>query len=790
MKLPSLRALLPRQATIGRTTRRWRRGITAVAALALGAGGFAALAPATPALAATGCTATYSVPTDWGAGFTAQLTVTNTGTTAITGWTAGYSYTQGQTLQNGWNGTWAQSGGNVTVANASYNGSLAPGASATGIGANFNETSQGNNHSITATCTPAGSTTTPSITASPATLSVNQGSTGKFTLALSAAPTSNETVSISSSGNSGLTASPTSLTFTPSNFSTPQTVTVTANATGTGTTTFTAAGSGYASATVSVTEVPTNTTPSLMVTPASQNITQGLTGTVGVSLSSAPSSNVTVSVARSSGNTGLAASPTSLTFTPSNFATAQTVTVTADSSSSGAATFTVSGTGLTSVTFTATEATACTGTCNTHVADPYTGSTPYLNPDYVAEVKAQASADGSAAEGSVANFQTAIWLDTMASINGGTTATGTRTGLMQQLTNAAAIGTASKPALVEIVVYDLPGRDCAALASNGEIPATSAGLTTYETNYINPIASILSQFASSPIRVVAVIEPDSLPNVVTNQSKAACATATPFYEQGTTYALNKLHAIPNVYNYMDIAHSAWLGWPNNMSGTPAVYNSVVQATTAGYASIDGFISDTANYTPTQEPFLPNPTLNVGGNPLDSVTFYQFNPTFDELTYDTQMYNTLVSAGFPSSKKFLIDTSRNGWGGPLRPTSLNSTPTTAAAYVAANKVDQRPFRGDWCNQNNAGIGARPADQPFGASSPVLAYVWIKPPGESDGDYPSGSHTHGDPHCDPSGTNTDGNGGTYSTGSIPGFDVPAGNWFPAEFQMLVKNSFPSL
>ena len=64
---------------------------------------------------------------------------------------------------------------------------------------------------------------------------------------------------------------------------------------------------------------------------------------------------------------------------------------------------------------------------------------------------------------------------------------------------------------------------------------------------------------------------------------------------------------------MDIAHSAWLGWPSNMSGTPAVYNKVVQATTAGYASIDGFISDTANYTPTQEPFLTNPTLQVGGH---------------------------------------------------------------------------------------------------------------------------------------------------------------------------------
>jgi cellulose 1,4-beta-cellobiosidase len=741
--------------------------------------------------ATSSCSAAYSVQSDWGSGFTASLTITDNGTAAITGWTVTYAYAGNQTLANGWNGTWSQSGKTVTVANASYNGSLAAGASTT-AGANFNYSGT-NAAPASVTCTPAGSTTPPpgSITATPTSLNVTQGSTGTFTLALSQAPAANETVSVAASGNTGLTASPASLTFTPSNFSTAQTVTVTANSSGTGTTTFTASGSGYTAATVSATEVPsTNGTPSLMVTPASQTITQGTTGTVGISLSSAPSSNVTVSVARTSGNTGLSVTAgSSLTFTPANFATAQSVTITADSSSSGSATFTVSASGLASQTFTATEAAACTSNCAAHVADPFTGAKPYLNPDYVAEVKTQAAADGNpAAELAVANSQTAIWLDTIASIAGGTTATGTRTGLQQQLTNAAAQGTAATPSQVEIVIYDLPGRDCAALASNGEIPATSAGLTQYESQYIDPLASILNQFASSPIRVVAIIEPDSLPNVVTNQSKSACATATPYYETGTTYALNKLHAIPNVYNYMDIAHSAWLGWPSNMSGTPAVYNTVVKNTTAGYASIDGFISDTANYTPTQEPLLTNPTLQIGGQNVDSATFYQFNPTFDELSYDTAMYNTLVSAGFPSSKKFLIDTSRNGWG-PTHPTTITQA-SDVNTYVSDNKIDKRPFRGDWCNQNNAGIGARPADQPLGSSSPILAYVWIKPPGESDGDYPTSTHAHGDPHCDPGGTNTDGNGGTYSTGSIPGFDVPAGMMYPAEFQMLVKNAFPAL
>ncbi len=419
----------------------------------------------------------------------------------------------------------------------------------------------------------------------------------------------------------------------------------------------------------------------------------------------------------------------------------------------------------------------------THVTNPFSGASFYRNPDYTSEVQAQASADGSTAEANVANYPTGVWMDTMGAITG---TTGHRS-LASHLDTALTQQSGSTPIVFEVVVYDLPGRDCAALASNGEVPATAAGLDTYEHSYIDPIASVLSNSKYSNVRIVAIIEPDSLPNAVTNQSKSACATATPFYETGIEYALNKLHAISNVYNYLDIAHSAWLGWSSNFQPAINEFAKVANATTAGKASLDGFISNTANYTPVQEPFLPNSTMTVGGQPLDSANFYQYNPYFDELSYDQAMRSGLVSAGFSNNIGMLIDTSRDGWGGPGRPTSVNSSPTTPDSYVAANKIDQRPFRGDWCNQNNAGIGARPAVNP---ASGIMAYVWIKPPGESDGDYPSGSHTHGDPHCDPASTNTDGNGGTYSTGSIPGFDVPAGQWYAAEFQMLARNAFPAL
>src|SRR6202042_563970 len=109
--------------------RRLRRTITVAGAALLAAFGLAVVggAGAVPAVAATSsCAAAYSVPTDWGSGFTANLTITDNGTAAITGWTVTYTYAGNQTLANGWNGNWTQSGKTVTVTNESSNGSLAP----------------------------------------------------------------------------------------------------------------------------------------------------------------------------------------------------------------------------------------------------------------------------------------------------------------------------------------------------------------------------------------------------------------------------------------------------------------------------------------------------------------------------------------------------------------------------------------------------------------------------------------------------------------------------------------
>jgi endoglucanase len=238
--------------------RRSLKAIVVASAAAVGLVGLSVAAAAPPAAqaAAASCSAAYSVSSDWGSGFTAAITVTDNGTSAITGWTLTYSYAGNQTLQSGWSGNWTQSGKTVTVTNASWNGSLSAGAS-TSLGANFGYSGT-NTAPATVTCTPAGSTVPPppgSITASASSLQVTQGSTGTFTLALASAPSANVTVSVAASGNTGLTASPTSLTFTPSNYATAQTVTVTASSSGTGTTTFTASATGYTSVTITASEV-------------------------------------------------------------------------------------------------------------------------------------------------------------------------------------------------------------------------------------------------------------------------------------------------------------------------------------------------------------------------------------------------------------------------------------------------------------------------------------------------------------------------------------------------------
>ena len=94
------------------------------------------IAASSAAAATVSCSVSYSVSNDWGSGFTAAATITDTGTAAIQPWTLTYTTTGNQTLQSGWNGTWSQSGHTVTVSAPSWSTSIAAGGSVT-TNANF-----------------------------------------------------------------------------------------------------------------------------------------------------------------------------------------------------------------------------------------------------------------------------------------------------------------------------------------------------------------------------------------------------------------------------------------------------------------------------------------------------------------------------------------------------------------------------------------------------------------------------------------------------------------------------
>lgn len=77
----------------------------------------------------------------WNNGLVANITITNTGTSAVNGWSLVFTLPAGQNIISGWNASYSPTSGQVTATNMSYNPNLAPGQSVT-IG--FQATHTGN----------------------------------------------------------------------------------------------------------------------------------------------------------------------------------------------------------------------------------------------------------------------------------------------------------------------------------------------------------------------------------------------------------------------------------------------------------------------------------------------------------------------------------------------------------------------------------------------------------------------------------------------------------------------
>ena len=166
-------------------------------------------------------------------------------------------------------------------------------------------------------------------------LTVAEGADTDYTVRLAYKPTATVTVSVATTGDPDLSATPPTLTFTTVTWNTAQTVTVSAAddddiAPGRGTVTHTAMDGGYSGVieSVTVTEVDDDE-PGLLFSGTPVTVTEGATATYTVKLEYQPISSLSVLILRSSGDSDLTVDPGLLSFSTTDWNVAQTITVSA-----------------------------------------------------------------------------------------------------------------------------------------------------------------------------------------------------------------------------------------------------------------------------------------------------------------------------------------------------------------------------------------------------------------------------------------------------------------------------
>lgn len=686
--------------------------------------------------AAAGCV--YKISNEWNTGLTGEIVVTNSSNATVSGWTVGWQYATNR-VTSSWNVNF--SGNNpYTASNVGWNGNLKPGDS---VSFGFQVDKRG------------GAAEIPSVT----------GSICSGTVISSSVPSSLPTTSSSRSSTPIVSSSRSSVINNGGQqcnwYGTLYPLCVT-----------TQSGWGWEnnkscisrSTCINVVGGSSSIAPSS----SSRSSIAPSSSSVATTSSVAPSSRSSIAPSSSSVATTSSVAPSARSSVAPSSSSTPTTSSSVPSTSSSVAPSSRSSSSVSSVP------------PGVRMDNPFVGAQWYVDPIWSA--KAQAETGGS----KVSGYNTAVWMDRIGAI----APTDGSFGLRDHLDAALA----QNANVIQVVVYDLPNRDCHALASNGELKQTAEGSARYRTEYVDVIAGIFSDPKYASLRIIAIIEPDSLPNLVTNLSTPACQEATDpthGYVANTRYTLSKLYPITNVYSYVDIGHSGWLGWTDNFGKAVTLIGNAIKGATGGVNSIAGFVSNTSGYTPLYEPFLDslaNGSFGTGGGTQTrQAKFYEWNPHFSEVSFVQAWRTAMIASGFPSTIGMLVDTSRNGWGGPNRPTAV-STSTVLDTFIDQSRIDRRAHRGNWCNQAG-GVGERPQAAPVAG---IDAYVWVKPPGESDG--ASSKELSFDPidpakgfdrNCDPTYTNAAGT----TTGSLANAPV-AGRWFKEAFQILVNNAYPPL
>jgi len=318
-----------------------------------------------------------------------------------------------------------------------------------------------------------------------------------------------------------------------------------------------------------------------------------------------------------------------------------------------------------------------------------------------------------------------------------------------------------------LVAYNIPFRDCAQYSAGG---ATS--VAEYEA-WIDAIAAGIGSADA-----VVILEPDGLGIIPwytsINGSLDWCqpadadpATAAADRFAMLNHAVDVLAALPSTAVYLDGTHSTWLG----------VGDIADRLVKAGVAEADGFFLNASNYQWTENLVLYGTWVSqciATGNPAGCPNQYWnggpdgtmiaellgawtgdglsgagvWSDTAPEPELNTSGINARY-AGVAPTTHFVVDTSRNGQG-----------PWTPPAGVY-------PDAQDWCNPPDRGLGLRPTANT--GNDLIDAFLWIKVPGESDGQCTRGTAGPVDP----------------ARGIV---DPAAGAWFTEQARELIELAVP--
>jgi endoglucanase len=349
---------------------------------------------------------------------------------------------------------------------------------------------------------------------------------------------------------------------------------------------------------------------------------------------------------------------------------------------------------------------------------------------------------------------------------------------VQQQVRTTMAQAAVERAVPSLVAYDIPGRDCAQFSAGGALS---------QADYQAWISAFAAGIGNG--KAIVILEPDALGNL-----PSGCGGPSanyPFTDAERIaelqYAVGALEAQPGANVYLDGTHSAW----------QSVGTITQRLLSADVQQAQGFFLNVSNYQADPNlldygswisdciAIVTDPSNPLFGNPGACASqYFPANPSdFSTWGLTTAWYAQNMGNAVATTH-YVIDTSRNG-DGPNTMASFAAAPFNQPAAVIGTLAAN-----NWCNPPASGLGLRPTTS---TGVPLLdAYLWVKIPGQSDGQCNLGSGVRAwdfTAYTGP-GWPTDA-AGQAAFDPLWGMDDPAaGAWFPQQALQLAQDASPAL